>query len=138
METSNQKTPKALNIVLWIAQLVLAAMFLMAGFTKVATPFDQLALRMSWASQVPAEQIRFIGLTEIAGALGLLLPSAFRIKPDLTILAAICLGLVMVGAVVFHISRGEFPAVPMNIVLIAIAVFIAWGRSKKAAIQARS
>ena len=138
MENSNQKTSKVLNVLLWIAQSLLAAMFLMAGFTKVATPIDQLAVAMPWVAQVPAAEIKFIGVSEILGALGLLLPSALRIKPRLTVLAAIGLGLVMILALAFHMSRGEFSAIPTNIVLVSFAAFIAWGRSKNAAIHARA
>jgi putative oxidoreductase len=138
MENSNQKAPKALNIVLWIAQSLLAAMFLMAGFMKVTTPFDQLVAAMPWAAQFSPVLIKFIGVSEILGASGLLLPSALRIMPRLTVFAAIGLVLVMILAIAFHVSRGEIAAIPTNIVLTGLAGFVAWGRSTKAAIHARA
>jgi uncharacterized membrane protein YphA (DoxX/SURF4 family) len=138
MENSNQKSSKALNITLWIAQSLLAAMFIMAGFTKVATPIDQLIVMMPWAADVPALLVKFIGVSELLGGLGLLLPSALRIKPNLTVLAARGLILIMIFAVAFHVSRGEFSATPASIILGSIAAFISWGRSRRAIIHSRA
>src|SRR5258705_2214276 len=138
MENSNEKSSKVLNIVLWIAQLLLGGMFLMAGFMQLAAPVDQLAAAMPFVAAVPEALVKFIGVSEIAGALGLLLPSLLRIKPALTVLAARALILVMILALAFHVSRGEFSAIGTNLVLGSIAFFISWGRSKKAVIEARA
>ncbi|MBF9254030.1 DoxX family protein [Pontibacter sp. 172403-2] len=135
---TNQKSNKALNITLWIAQVLLAGMFLMSGFMKVAQPIDQLSLMLPWASQVPAALVRFIGISEVLGGLGLILPALLRIKPQLTVWAALGLVAVMIFASIFHLSRGEGAMIGTNIVLALVAVFIAWGRSKKAPIQPRS
>ena len=129
-----QQPSKALNITLWIAQVLLAAMFLMSGLMKVSQPIEKLSESLAWTAQVPELLVRFIGVAEVLGALGLILPSLLRIKPRLTVTAALGLALVMIFAAVFHISRGENGAIGMNIILIAIALFIAWGRSKKAPI----
>jgi len=120
-----------LNIILWIAQVLLAGMFLMSGFMKVAQPIAELSKMLPWASEMPTGVVRFIGLSELAGGIGLLLPSILRIKPKLTAWAAVGLVVVMAFATVFHISRGETSVIGMNIVLMLIAVFIAWGRFKK-------
>ena len=133
-----QQRSKALHITLWIAQVLLAAMFLMSGFMKVAQPIDQLSKMLPWAAQVPEALVRFIGVAEVLGAIGLILPSLLRIKPKLTLIAAVGLALVMLFAVVFHISRGETPMIGMNFILMAIAAFIAWGRFKKAPITPKS
>ena len=138
MENSNQKSSKVLNVTLWIAQLLLAAMFLMAGFMKVATPIDKLAAALPWVTEVPAGLIKFIGISELLGGLGLLVPSALRIMPQLTVLAARALTLVMILALAFHVSRGEYAAIVTNIVLASVALFISWGRSKKAVLHARA
>lgn len=131
--TSNKK----LNIALWIAQSLLAAMFLMTGVMKLTSPIETLAESLPWVTSVPAALIRFIGLSELLGGLGLLLPSILRIKPQLTVWAGRGLAVVMVLAAIFHGSRGEFSAIGMNVVLMTIALFIAWGRNKKAPIQAK-
>ena len=133
-----QQRSKALHITLWIAQVLLAAMFLMSGLMKVSQPIDQLSKMLPWASQVPEALVRFIGVAEVLGAVGLILPSLLRIQPKLTPIAAVGLALVMLFAVVFHISRGETPMIGMNFILIAIAAFIAWGRFKKAPIASKS
>jgi hypothetical protein len=138
MENSNEKSSKVLNVILWIAQLMLAAIFLMVGFIKVVTPIDQLAASLPFVKEMPAAFIKFIGVSEILGGLGLLLPSLLRVKPEITVLAAKALIIVMTLALVFHVSRGEFSAIGTNIVLGAIALFISWGRSRKAVIHARA
>lgn len=136
-EMTNQKNNKAINITLWIAQTLLALMFLMAGAMKLSQPIEKLVESLPWVSSTPISLVRFIGLSEVLGGLGLLLPSLLRIKPFLTTWAALGLALVMVLAAIFHGSRGEFSNIVMNFVMIAIALFIAWGRSTKAPIQAK-
>ena len=138
MKQQQQQRSKVLHITLWIAQVLLAAMFLMSGFMKVAQPIETLSQSLPWAAQVPETLVRFIGAAEILGAVGLILPSLLRIQPKLTPIAAIGLGLVMLFAIAFHVSRGETPVIGMNFVLIAIAAFIAWGRFKKAPITPKS
>lgn len=89
-----QQRSKALHITLWIAQVILAAMFLMSGFMKLSQPIDQLSKMLPWAAQVPEALVRFIGVAEILGAVGLILPSLLRIQPKLTPIAAVGLALV--------------------------------------------
>ena len=128
---------KGWNIALWVVQVLLAAMFLMAGATKLTQPMDALATQLPWTTAVPELLVRFIGLAEIAGALGLILPSALRIRPRLTVLAALGLVVVMVLASGLHASRGEFGMLPMNAVIAALAGLVAWGRTRKAPISPR-
>lgn len=133
------KSPsKALHISLWIAQVILAALFLMAGLTKSTKPIEELSAMMPWAAQVPGALVRFIGISELLGALGLVLPSLLRIRPQLTPLAAWGLAVIMLLAAVYHVVQNEFSVIGMNILLGAVAVFIAWGRSKKVPIFAKT
>jgi putative oxidoreductase len=127
---------KGLHIVLWVTQVVLALMFTMAGFMKSTQPIDELGKKMTWVLDLPS-LTRFIGIAEVAGALGLILPAATRIMPKLTPLAALGLTVVMVLATIFHISRGEFQALPLPLVLGGLAAFVAWGRFSKAPIAPR-
>jgi hypothetical protein len=92
---------------------------------------------LPWATEVPAAMVRFIGLSELLGGLGLLLPSILRIKPQLTPWAAIGLVAVQVLAAIFHLSRGESGVIGVNVLFIALAAFVAWGRMKKAPISAK-
>ena len=136
---TNQKIPsKALHISLWIAQVILAAMFLMAGVMKSTQPIEQLGASMSWVNDFSAGMVRFIGISELLGGIGLLLPALLRIKPVLTPLAALGLFTVMVFALVYHITKGEYESLGINVILGAIAFFIAWGRYKKVPIAEKN
>ncbi len=136
--TASTKAPgKALVIGLWIAQVLLALAFGMAGAMKTLTPLDELAQKLPWVTSAGG-LVRFIGVSEVLGALGVILPAATRIKPVLTPVAALGLVSIMVLAVGFHVSRGEVGAVPVNIVLGGLAAFVAWGRLRKAPIAPRA
>lgn len=132
-----KKNNKAMHITLWIAQGLLAAMFIMAGFMKALQPVDALLESLPWVASTPLGLVRFIGVSELLGGIGLLLPAILRIKPFLTIWAALGIGAIMLLAAIFHGSRGEFEAIGFNVFMLAIALFIVWGRSKKAPIAAK-
>lgn len=121
------------NKSLWVVQILLAIAFGMAGAMKLFMPIEGLTAQMGWPGEVPSLLVRFIGLAELAGALGLILPSALRIRPSLTPLAAAGLVIVMVLAAGFHVVQAEAPMALPSLILGALAAFVAWGRSKKAA-----
>ena len=125
-----------MNVALWIVQVLLALLFGFAGATKTFTPIDQLAQQMPWVADQPG-LIRFIGISELLGAIGLILPAASRIKPGLTPLAAAGLAVIMVLAMGFHGMRGEWSSIGTNVVIFALAVFVVWGRTKRAPITPR-
>ena len=127
-----------LRIALWIVQGLLAVAFGAAGALKLTTPYDQLAQNMSWVGHVPAGLVRFIGLSELAGALGLVLPGLTGIKPGLTSLAALGLSTVMVLGAGFHVYLGEASLVGPSVVLGILAAFVTWGRYFRAPIAARA
>lgn len=135
---TKQKNNKVLNLLLWAVQVAVTFMFIMAGLFKTNQPFEVMVETTPWVASVPLELVKFIGFCEFVGAVGLILPSIFRIKPFLTIWAALGLGLIMSLAAVFHVYRGEFSAIGMNIFLMSLAFFIAWGRSKKVPIESKS
>lgn len=123
---------------LWAAQVATAAAFVLAGVTKLTTPIPELAAAMPWAGDWPEAFVRFIGFIDLAGGLGLLLPALTRIQPRLTVHAALGCAILQCCAAAFHLSRGEFAIVPINAVLLALSIFILWGRAKKAPIAARN
>jgi uncharacterized membrane protein YphA (DoxX/SURF4 family) len=125
------------NIVLWIVQVLLAAMFLMAGFSKAFQPLDALGQMMPWTLDVPLGLVRFIGVSEMLAAIGLIAPALTGIKPRLTIAAAVGIILVMVSASIFHLTRGEYGVIIVNLVLLALAAFVAYGRWKVAPFKKR-
>ena len=117
-----------MNIALWIAAGLLAVAFLAAGVAKLVQPREKLATNMGWVEDFSDGPVQLIGLLEVLRAIGLILPAITKIAPILVPLAATGLALIMVGAIVVHARRGEKQAIPINIVLLALAVFVAWGR----------
>lgn len=117
-----------MNIVLWVLQILLALAFAMAGIMKVSQPVDRLEARMGWVKDVGPGGVRLIGTLEILGAIGLILPAVTGILPWLTPLAAIGLVLTMIGAMITHGRRSEYSQIGMNVVLLLLALFVAYGR----------
>ena len=120
-----------MNILLWIIQILLALLFLFAGSTKFYYTIEQMRA-MGPPNQIlfPGWFIHFIGVCEILGALGLVLPGLLRIKPSLTALAAIGLTIIMIGAVVVTaMSAGIGPAIG-NVVICLLCAFVVYGRTK--------
>lgn len=119
-----------MNIALWIVQGLLAAMFLMAGQMKTFTPAKvRENPQMTWAHGQADNYIRFIGVVELLGAIGLILPLITGVLPWLTVLAAIGLGLIQTLAIfTVHLPKKEYQVIPVNIVLLAFAVFVVFGR----------
>ena len=127
-QTSNKK----LNITLWVIQVVLAVMYLMAGYQKAFGDLAVVVKTIFWVAYTPAPLVRFIGTCELLGAVGLILPAALKIRPQLTTLAAAGLSLIMLLANIMHIYRGEYYVLPMTLLLLAMAAFVAYGRWKLA------
>lgn len=117
-----------MNIALWTAAALLAVAFLAAGLTKLTQSKEKLAARMPWVEDFGSGAVKAIGAVEVLGAIGVVLPGITKIVPMLVPLAATGLALVMVGAIVVHLRRGEKQALGANVVLLALAVFVAWGR----------
>ena len=118
-----------MNQALWIVAIVLAASFAGSGLLKLLVPKDKLVSSgQGWAQDYTPTNIRLIGFVELLGAGGLILPAVTHIAPILVPLAAIGLVLVMVGAAMVHARRKEAMNIGVNAVLLALAVFVAWGR----------
>ncbi|AOW94234.1 DoxX family protein [Rhodococcus sp. WMMA185] len=115
---------------MWVVAVVLAVVYLAAGLMKVAVPYKKLTENpnMGWAKDFSPSSIRALGTAELLGAIGLILPQATGIAEVLTPLAAVGLAIVQVGAIVFHVRRKELQVLPVNIVLLLLAVFVAVGR----------
>lgn len=128
---------QGLNVALWVAQWGLGVIFAMVGFAKLTLTPIELMAAIPWTADVPLGLVRFIGLAEFAGALGLVLPAGLKIAPRLTPIAALGLTSVMVLAVLFHFSRNEVSAVLLPLTLGGLAAFIAWGRAYKVPITSR-
>ncbi|WP_182112290.1 MULTISPECIES: DoxX family protein [unclassified Actinotalea] len=117
-----------MTVALWVAQILLALAFLAAGTMKATRPKAALEPMLPWVADFSATQVRLIGVVEVLAALGLVLPALTGIAPVLTPVAAAGLVVVMLGAIVVHARRKEPQGIVMNVVLLAVAAFVAWGR----------
>lgn len=125
--TSQPNLSKPLNITLWTAQALLALVFIGTGVFKLATPIATLAGIWPWAGEYPA-LVRPTGIIDLCGGVGIVFPMLTRIRPRLTILAALGCAALMVGAIAFHLSREEGANTPFNVVMLILALFVWWGR----------
>ena len=113
-----------MNRALWIVQGLLAALFLFAGVMKLVLPLDQ----MTGPIPLPGAFLRFIGVVEVLGAVGLILPSLLRVRPGLTPLAAGGLVIIMIGAVWITVAGGDVAPAMIPLLVGVLAAFVAYGR----------
>ena len=119
-----------MNLALWIIAGVLAFAFAASGILKLVQPKEKLVASATggWATNWSPASIKLIGVAEILGAIGLILPAVLHVAPILVPLAAVGLVFVMIGAAVVHGRRHELPNVAINVVLPILAALVAWGR----------
>lgn len=120
-----------MNIFLWVLQFLLGILFLSIGIEHFALP-PGLPERVAWMYDLSPVMHLFSGVAEILAALGLILPGLTRIQTRLTPLAALGIVLLMAGASAWHITRGEFANVFINILIALLAGIVAYGRWKLA------
>lgn len=113
-----------MNIALWIVQALLAALFLFAGGTKLVLPIEEMTKQMP----IPGLFLRFIGVAEVLGAVGLILPWLLRVRPGLTPLAAAGLVIIMIGATVTTLMTGDIAMALFPLVVGFLCTFVAYGR----------
>jgi uncharacterized membrane protein YphA (DoxX/SURF4 family) len=113
---------------LWILQILLALVFLGVGLAKLVRPGPRLESTMPWTRDFPAPVVRTIGTLEVLAAVGLIVPEATGIAPVLTPLAALGLVALMIGAILTHLRRREFPYAAGALVLLVLAATVAIGR----------
>jgi hypothetical protein len=122
-----------MRVALWVVQGLLAALFVFAGGMKLIMPLDQ----MQGPVEVPGAFLRFIGVVELLGGLGLVLPALLRIRPGLTPLAAAGLVIVMIGATVITLAGGDTATALIPAAVGVLAAFVAYGRWRLAPVDAR-
>lgn len=137
MNTTTKKKTDFMNLSLWIVQVLLALLYIMAGANKSFVAIDELSKMLPWVLNVTPELVRFIGVCELLGALGLILPSVLRIKPILTPIAATGLSIIQVLATIFHIKNEELSMIGLNLIILIMSVFVVWGRFEKSPIQSK-
>ncbi|MBD2754964.1 DoxX family protein [Spirosoma validum] len=118
-----------MNTALWISQAFLAIVFGYSGWMKSTRSAPELvAMGQTGVEHLSIPLIRFIGLSELLGTVGLLIPWYTQIMPILTPVAAICLGLIMLPAGVIHYQRNEKRTVWLNVTILLLCAFVAYGR----------
>ena len=121
------------NLMLWAGQALLALFFAYAGWTKLSqTPEALAAMGWHWAADVPPGLIGFIGVVEVLGAIGIVLPVALRTLPWLSTLAAVGMVLLQLAAIVLHLSRGETSALWLNAVVLLVSATVAFLLQRRA------
>ncbi len=121
-----------MNILLWIIQILLARLFLFAGVTKLIWSMEEMqSMGSPNQVQLPELFIRFLGVVEVLGALGLVLPGIFRIRKGLTALAATGLTIVMIGAVIITIAGDGIALAITPLIVGLLCAFVAYGRGVK-------
>jgi hypothetical protein len=113
-----------MNAALWIVQGLLALLFLWAGGVKLVLPLEKL----TGPVPLPGLFVRFIGVVEVLGAVGLILPGVLRVRPGLTSLAAAGLVIIMIGATVITLTGGDVAPALFALAVGLLAVFVAYGR----------
>ena len=117
-----------MNLALWVAQILLAAMYGMAGITKTLQT-AKAREQLPWAKNRSDSFVRFVGTSELLGALGLIVPLVTGILPWLTVLAAVGLTLIQLLAIFTeHLPKKEYNVIPINVILLALAAFVVIGR----------
>ena len=114
-----------MNIAVWIIQGILALMFLMAGIMKSTQPKDKLLRSLPWVNDFSLQTVRFIGISELLGAIGIVVPQLTGICPILSPIAAVGLIVIMVLAFVSHLPKKEYKEVGFNTTLLILAVVVA-------------
>lgn len=116
-----------MHIVLWVVQGVLAALYIHAGQLK-AFQYEKAGAMLKWPAELPRGLVAFIGVSELAGGIGLVAPMATGVLPELTPVAAAGLAVVMLLATGFEIRRRAYSKLPLTVGLCAAAAFVAYAR----------
>jgi uncharacterized membrane protein YphA (DoxX/SURF4 family) len=136
-QSAPSQASQAVRVSLWVAQVAIFGLYCIAGFMKLTMPVREISRMWPWTGLVPEHFLRFIGVVDLAGGIGILLPALTRIAPWLTVSAALGCSVLQVLAIGFHASRGKISLTPFNFFLLALSAFVAWGRYEKAPILPR-
>ncbi|MCZ7532154.1 MAG: DoxX family protein [Acidimicrobiia bacterium] len=125
------------NRLLWILQIFFGIYFIIIGVLHFVLP-EGLPGPIEWMYDLGTTTHVIVGIAEVLGGLGLILPSVTRIRPELTVYAAVGLVLVMMGAIIWHATRSETSSLAQNVIIAALVGFVAYGRAKLYPIEAKS
>jgi uncharacterized membrane protein len=115
-----------MKVAYWVIAGLLAAIYGFGGVKKLVQSQDQLRPMMGWVDAMPMSRVRMIGLVEVLGAVGVIVPALTGVAPGVAVAAAIGLALIQIGAFRLHLSRHELTDLPLNSVLLVLAAAAAW------------
>lgn len=124
-----QKKSKTLNLVLWVVQVLMAITLVWAATMKLFLPTEKLAQMWPWTESHEV-LVKFTGIVDLLGGIGIIAPTLFSIKPKLVVVVAWAIAVLMICASVFHILRGEAALIGINVVFALMAGFVVWGRNQ--------
>jgi uncharacterized membrane protein YphA (DoxX/SURF4 family) len=124
----DQNHSKVILIMLWIAKIILALSFIWAASLKLFQSIEKLSAMWPWTAQIPSVLVRFTGIIDLLGGIGIIAPALLSLNPKLTRITAYAIIVLMICAAIFHICRGEASHIGINVSFALLAFFIAWGR----------
>ena len=122
------KLPGYLNILLWLMQIIVSGSMLWSGYVKLFLSQHALATMWPWVADVSPYLVKFTGIVDVVGAIGLVLPGFIPTKSRWISHAAFGVIALMISAAIFHLIRGELTQIIVNVVFGIIVAIIAWGR----------
>ena len=125
---ATERSSRKLNVLLWVVQVLLAMLFMFAGVMKFVIPVEEMTKQIA----MPGWFLHFIGVAEILGSIGLVLPGVLRIRTGLTPLAAAALVIIMIGATAVNLKTGQRGAALTTVVVGLLLVFVAYNRRRMA------
>ena len=117
-----------MNIALWIVAGIFGVAYVAGGIVKLTMSYEKYAAKLGWPGDFTPGNVRFMGVVEILGGIGLVLPGLVGVAPVLVPVAASCMALYMAGAITERLRRGEYKELLGDLLFLAAMVFIAWGR----------
>jgi hypothetical protein len=119
---------QVINVLLWASQAMICGSLCIGGVMKLTMSIARISQSFPWTGQVSKPFLRFIGVVDLAGGLGIVLPELANIVPRLTVAVAIGCVVLQVLAIGFHVRRNEAVQTPFNLFLLVLCGFVVWGR----------
>ena len=126
--TTDSGHKELLNVSVWLAQGLISVSLCVSGVVKLLMPVPRIAKVFSWTGQVSKSFLRFIGVGDLAGGVGIILPTLTHIHPQLSDVAALSCMLLQVLAIRFHAQSKEITDTPFNFFVLFLSAFVLWGR----------
>jgi len=122
----NPKHSKVILIAVWIAKIILAISFIWGASLKLFLSIEKLSAMWPWTAEVPVAVVKFTGIIDLLGGIGIISPVILSLNPKITQITAFAIIVLMICGSVFHICRGEASQIGINVFFAFLASFIVW------------